>query len=106
MTHFAGRRQPFVLFACPVAQPPSFLHSSCSSGPAASWISPCRPPPPNKVVFAAFTTASTACLVMSPSVISILSEILVILMSSLPLPDATHLIHTLVAAELLVHLSR
>src|ERR1035441_1725676 len=84
MTHFAARRQPFVIFACPVAQPPSFRHSSSSPGPAVRCIAPSTPPPPSKVVFAAFTMASTACLVMSPSITSILSEILVLLIPSQP----------------------
>src|SRR5437762_13384324 len=34
--------------------------------PAARWIAPSTPPPPNRVVLAALTIASTACRVISP----------------------------------------
>src|SRR5262247_4765566 len=65
MTHFAGRRYPFVIRASPVGQPPSVRHSASSSGPAARWIAPSTPPPPSKLELAALTMASTARRVMS-----------------------------------------
>src|SRR5207249_10996561 len=55
-----------VIRASPVGQPPIVRHSSKSSGPAPRWMAPSTPPPPKSVVFAAWTTASTACVVMSP----------------------------------------
>src|SRR5690606_17803546 len=42
------------------------LHSSRMAGPPRRWIAPSTPPPPSSVEFAALTTASTACSVMSP----------------------------------------
>jgi hypothetical protein len=54
-----------VIFAEPVAQPPSVRHSATSFGPAARWIAPSTPPPPNNDVLAALTMASTASVVMS-----------------------------------------
>jgi hypothetical protein len=42
-------------------------HSASSSGPAARWIAPSTPPPPSNERFAAFTTASISCAVMSPN---------------------------------------
>src|ERR1700722_6809276 len=71
MTCFAGSRYPRVIFAAPVAQPPSILHSSYSSGPAARWIAPSTPPPPSKLRLAALTMASTASVVISATQISI-----------------------------------
>src|SRR5579862_2450615 len=65
MTCFAGSRWPRVNLAEPVAQPPSVLHSSYKSGPAARWIAPSTPPPPSKLRFAALTMASTSNVVMS-----------------------------------------
>src|SRR5580692_5647549 len=70
MMCFAGNRWPRVILAAPVAQPPSALHSSYSSGPAARWIAPSTPPPPSKLRLAALTMASTASVVMSATQIS------------------------------------
>src|SRR5580693_1515517 len=70
MTCFAGNRWPRVILAAPVAQPPSALHSSYSSGPAARWIAPSTPPPPSKLRLAALTMASTASVVISATQIS------------------------------------
>src|SRR5580765_5676649 len=67
MIHLTGMLYARVIFACPVGQPPSWRHSSSNPGPAASWIAPSTPPPPNNVVFAALTMASTFCLVILPS---------------------------------------
>jgi hypothetical protein len=55
-----------VIFASPVAQPPSAAHSATSSGLAARWIAPSTPPPPRSDEFAAFTIASTFIFVISP----------------------------------------
>src|SRR5256884_3060344 len=52
--------------ASPGGQPPARRHASRSSVPAARWIAPSTPPPPNRVVLAALTIASTACRVISP----------------------------------------
>src|SRR2546421_6460385 len=38
-----------------------------NSGPAARWIAPSTPPPPERALLAAFTITSTASFVMSPS---------------------------------------
>ena len=40
-------------------------------GPAAAWIAPSTPPPPSRDEFAALTTTSTSCVVMSPRTASI-----------------------------------
>jgi len=56
-----------VIFAAPVAQPPSVSHSARNCGPAARWIAPSTPPPPSKVRLAALTMASSASVVMSPT---------------------------------------
>src|SRR6201990_2955781 len=67
MTWRTGSRPAPVIFASPVAQPPSGRHASSSSGPAARWIAPSTPPPPSSDEFAALTIASaSASLVMSP----------------------------------------
>ena len=70
MTCDAGSSWPRVIFAEPVAQPPSVRHSARSFGPAARWIAPSTPPPPRSDVFAALTIASTASVVMSATVTS------------------------------------
>ena len=75
MTHRARRLYPFVIFASPVLHPFNVRHSSRSPGPAARWIAPSTPPPPRSELFAALTIASTFCLVMSPSMMKILSDI-------------------------------
>src|SRR3954471_8792492 len=59
--------------ASPVGHPPSVRHSSSSFGPAASWIAPSTPPPPNRLLLAALTITSTCSSVMSPLMISIRS---------------------------------
>src|SRR5882672_1377801 len=56
--------------ASPVGQPPSVRHSARSSGPAARWMAPSTPPPPNRLSLAALTMASTSRRVMSPSTTS------------------------------------
>src|SRR5262245_27961112 len=66
MTWRAGRRPPPVSLASPVGQPPRVRHSSRMAGPPARWIAPSTPPPPSRVVLAAFTMASVGCRVMSP----------------------------------------
>src|SRR6185436_5321636 len=53
------------ILASPVLHPCSRRHSCNSSGPAARWIAPSTPPPPNKEEFAALTMASSASVVMS-----------------------------------------
>ena len=57
--------------ASPAGQPPSGAQAARSSGPAARWIAPSTPPPPSSDELAAFTTASTRSLVMSPWTASI-----------------------------------
>src|SRR6476469_5234401 len=64
----AGKLYPLVSLAFPVLHPPSNRHSSKSSDPAALCIAPSTPPPPSKLVFAAFTIASTSSFVMSPKI--------------------------------------
>ena len=64
-----GILKPSVIFAFPVGQPPSLLHASYNSCPAARWIAPSTPPPPASSLFAAFTTASQGILVMSLRII-------------------------------------
>src|SRR3984885_8056625 len=71
MTYRAGSLKPGVIFALPVAQPPSFSQAANRSRPAARWIAPSTPPPPSKLRLAALTTASTASVVMSATQISI-----------------------------------
>src|SRR2546428_10532520 len=66
MTDRAWRRPPPVIFASPVAQPPSRRHSSRIAGPPARWIAPSTPPPPRSVVLAALTIASVSWRGMSP----------------------------------------
>src|SRR4030088_1647853 len=63
-------REPRVILAAPVAQPPSVRHSASSSGPAARWIAPSTPPPPKSDVLAALTMASTPSVVMSVTMTS------------------------------------
>src|SRR5690242_6123110 len=58
--------------AVPVLVPGWRRSSRSSSGPAAAWMAPSTPPPPRKDSFAALTMASTATVVMSPLVISII----------------------------------
>src|SRR5881296_2057214 len=71
MTKRAGSRPPRVSLASPVTQPPSVRHSARISGPPARWMAPSTPPPPSSDELAAFTMASTSCVVMSPATISI-----------------------------------
>src|SRR6266576_3303876 len=71
ITPRAGSRPAVVAFASPVGQPPRRLDSARISGPPARWIAPSTPPPPSSDSFAAFTTASTACSVKSPTTNSI-----------------------------------
>src|SRR5512136_2494009 len=73
MTCPAGSRYPLVILASPVSQPFSFRHSASSSGPAPLWMAPSTPPPPSSERFAALTMASTARVVMSVWMISIVS---------------------------------
>lgn len=47
-------------------QPPSLEHSSLRAGPAAACIAPSTPPPPSRVLLAAFTMLSTCISVISP----------------------------------------
>src|SRR5262245_41068906 len=77
MTRRARSRPPPVIFASPVAQPPSRLHSSRISGPPARWIAPSTPPPPRSVEFAAFTIASVSGCVMSPRTSSMVQAAIV-----------------------------
>src|ERR1035441_6093697 len=58
MMCLACSRPALVIFASPGAQPPSRQHSSRTVGPAALWIAPSTPPPPNSPAFAAVTIAS------------------------------------------------
>ena len=60
-----GRRYPFVIFALPVSQPCSILHSASSSGPAARCMQPSTLPPPKRDVLAALTIASMLIFVIS-----------------------------------------
>lgn len=55
---------PGVTLASPVSHPRSGRQALRSSGPAARWIAPSTPPPPNKLLLAALTIMSTymACL--------------------------------------------
>src|SRR6185312_16586920 len=66
ITYRAGRLPAPVAFASPVGQPPRRRHSSMIDGPPARWMAPSTPPPPRSPLFAAFTIASTATVVMSP----------------------------------------
>ncbi len=68
ITHRAGSSPAVVHPASPVASPfGNRATQSCSTaGPPARWIAPSTPPPPRIRLFAAFTTASTCCFVMSP----------------------------------------
>jgi len=77
MTNRARNSPAPVATASPTASPSTWVvrrrarHSSRSAGPAAAWIAPSTPLPPSSDGFAAFTIASTACAVMSPSTASI-----------------------------------
>src|ERR1700722_18375792 len=71
MTYRAGSLKPGVIFALPVAQPPSFSQAANRSRPAARCIAPSTPPPPSRLRLAALTMASTASVVMSATQISI-----------------------------------
>ncbi|MGC4002123.1 MAG: hypothetical protein QM811_02815 [Pirellulales bacterium] len=51
--------------ASPVSQPFNVRHASSNCEPAARWIAPSTPPPPNSEEFAALTIASTDNMVMS-----------------------------------------
>ena len=62
----AGKRWPDVILASPVLHPPSVSHSFSSDGPAAECMAPSTPPPPSRVLLAAFTMASISSRVMSP----------------------------------------
>jgi len=62
----AGKANPDVTTASPVAQPPMAAHATSSWGPAAAKIAPHTPPPRRSPVLAALTIASTCSVVMSP----------------------------------------
>ena len=71
ITFVAGSRNPSVMRASPVGHRPSSRHAARSSRPAARWIAPSTPPPPDSAALAAFTIASTASVVMSATISSI-----------------------------------
>src|SRR5687768_6796533 len=72
MTHRAGRFPAVVATARPAGRPSGNrsarrrLLSSRMAGPPRRWMAPSTPLPPISEEFAAFTTASTSCSVMSP----------------------------------------
>src|SRR5215204_3529120 len=65
--YLAGSKYALVILASPGGQWPIFKHSSRRAGPAARWIAPSTPPPPQRASLAAVTTASTGNVVMSPT---------------------------------------
>src|SRR3954452_12056922 len=62
--------------ASPVSRPRGNRRrqSSSTAGPPARWMAPSTPAPPRIARFAALTTASTSCWVMSPSTTVILTR--------------------------------
>lgn len=66
ITYFVLRFPAVVTTALPVGQLPIFLHSCMMVGPPARWMAPSTPPPPARLLFAAFTIASVDSLVISP----------------------------------------
>jgi hypothetical protein len=66
MTYFALRFPAVVTTAFPVGQLPMVLHSCRMASPPARWMAPSTPPPPARLLFAAFTIASVDSLVISP----------------------------------------
>src|SRR5262245_15416090 len=68
MTYFALSLKPAVIRASPGGHPPSLRHAASSSGPAASWIAPSTPPPPNNAELAALTMGSALSAVMAPRI--------------------------------------
>src|SRR5258708_2905585 len=64
--YFAGRSPAPVGAALPVGHPWNLESSFIIEGPAARWMAPSTPPPPDNAEFAALTIASTGILVISP----------------------------------------
>src|SRR5436190_18774373 len=75
ITRRAGSCPAVVATASPVGRPSrsdparKARHAARISGPPARWMAPSTPPPPSSDELAAFTMASTACVVMSPRTI-------------------------------------
>src|ERR1700722_12574156 len=67
MTNFTGKPNSRVSLASPTMLAPGPRLAGNNAGPAARWIAPSTPPPPNSELFAALTMASTDSAVMSAS---------------------------------------
>src|SRR5437762_13651981 len=105
MTHFAWSFPPVVATACPVGRPSGWgsrrmaRHSSRMAGPPVRWIAPSTPPPPSSVEFAAFTTASASCSVISPRARTILGPVMRARLTPLGLAGAVDVAEGLLVAR-------
>ena len=73
ITQRAGSRPPVAATASPIAMGPLATASHSTSGPPARLSAPATPAPIHSSLLAAFATASTANVAMSPSTTSMLT---------------------------------